>query len=209
MTVSNPIGTDDPTAVYRLYDEAGSLLYVGISKHPEKRFVEHEQLQFWWHEVSETVITWYDSREEAKEAEDDAILTENPRHDRTWRMSGSLARRHGVTRTVEIDHEKDRVAAALAEAIQRGEYQIGDRLPDNRGVAEQFGVSLRTAKAAIWALMETGLVCNLSLAVGYPVTVVRQSPTGRQAIREEFLHLAGARRGRRAVKVSPPRARME
>lgn len=195
--------TAEATAVYRLYDAAGALLYVGISKHPEERFVEHEQLKFWWHEVVEKKITWYPTRGAAVAAEDKAIVTEDPRHDRTWRMSGSIARKQGVTRVIEKDPEEARVVSALQEAIQNGEYQIGDRLPTNRGVADQFGVSLRTAKFAIYALEATGLVCNLSRAAGYPVTVVRQSPTGKPASREEFLHLFP---GRKSAEPGPTEA---
>lgn len=183
-----------PTAVYRLYDEAGCLLYVGISKHPEKRFVEHEQLKFWWDQVASKEITWYPSRAEAEAEEDKATVTEAPRHDRTWRMSGSPARKAGVRRVVEEDPNVCRVVEKLQKAIQEGRFKVGERLPGYRGLAELFDVSLVTAKFAVGALGQAGLVCNLSLSAGYPVTVVRQEPTGRLARRDEFLHLAPRRK---------------
>jgi hypothetical protein len=42
----------DRTALYRLYDETGQLLYVGITTYPPKRFVEHERDKPWWPQVA-------------------------------------------------------------------------------------------------------------------------------------------------------------
>lgn len=195
--------TAEPTAVYRLYDASGDLLYVGISKHPEKRFIEHEQIKFWWHQVARKTIDWYPSRPEAVAVEDTAILTENPRHDRTWRMSGSVARKHGIRRVVEHDQEAARVVDQLRQAIESGQYEVGDRLPGYRGIGELFGVSKTTACRVVTALVDDGLVLNLSRAAGYPVTVVRRSPTGKPARREEFLHLA---RRRKKAEPGPSKA---
>jgi len=178
------------TALYRLYNADNLLLYVGISKHPEQRYVEHRQIKFWWHQVARKVVSWYDSREQAEDAETEAILTEHPRHDRTWRMSGSAARKHGIERVVEHDPEVGRVDAGLRKAIETGQYQVGDRLPGYRDIEELFGVSIPTARAAVLGLIRDGMVCNLSRSAGYPVTVVQESPTGRPARREDFLHLA-------------------
>lgn len=185
--------TAEPTAVYRLYADDGSLLYVGISKHPEKRLNEHSQLKFWWRHVTRKEITWYPTRAEAEAVEEQAIVTERPRHDRTWRMSNSTARKHGITRVVEQDTERAGVADQLRQGIQSGEYQIGDKLPGYRGIADLFGVSITTAKFAVGRLERDGMVCNLSRSAGYPVTVVRRTPTGKPASAEEFAHLAGGR----------------
>jgi hypothetical protein len=43
---SEPIEfADDPTALYRLYDERGTLLYVGITGAPGKRMARHAETQ--------------------------------------------------------------------------------------------------------------------------------------------------------------------
>lgn len=197
--------TDEPTAVYRLYDEAGDLLYVGISKHPEQRFVEHSQIKFWWHLVVRKQVDWYPTRKDAEDEETRATISENPRHDRTWRMSNSPARKHGIRRQLEQDPERGRIVDEIRQAIRRGQYQIGSRLPGYRGIAELFGVSITTAKFAVSDLVRDGLVCNLSRSAGYPVTVVRQEPTGKPASREEFLHLAhGGKNHLRGAANEPP-----
>lgn len=46
----------------------------------------------------------------------------------------------------------------LASQIQTGEYKTGERLPSERDLSEQFSVSRITARQAIEALLESGLV---------------------------------------------------
>ena len=43
--------TDEPTAVYRFYDEADRLLYVGISRNPAARWAQHAVEKKWWPRV--------------------------------------------------------------------------------------------------------------------------------------------------------------
>lgn len=71
---------DTRTALYRLFGEAGELLYVGISHVPEFRFYDHARLKEWWPEVREKSIEWFDSRDEALAAERTAIAAEHPRY---------------------------------------------------------------------------------------------------------------------------------
>lgn len=74
------------TALYRLFDTAGVLLYVGISVDPKQRFKEHKhgngrnKAKEWWPDVVTAELDWFDSRSEAETAESFAIVTEHPRH---------------------------------------------------------------------------------------------------------------------------------
>ena len=70
------------TAVYRLYDSSGTLLYIGASNHPPTRYGEHSRsrLKPWWPEVARKDETWYDERTDAQEAEAEAVRTESPLH---------------------------------------------------------------------------------------------------------------------------------
>lgn len=86
------------TALYRLYDDAGRLLYVGISANPEKRWKGHEVYSCrWWDQVTRKVIEWHDTREFAMAHEYLAILKEKPHHNRrrtppnTWTWSSKDA----------------------------------------------------------------------------------------------------------------------
>lgn len=71
---------DHRTALYRLFDEGGVLLYVGITVNPEERWVDHERTKSWWPQVAEKRIAWLDDRPTALTAELRAIKTEHPLH---------------------------------------------------------------------------------------------------------------------------------
>lgn len=66
------------TALYRLYDANGTLIYVGISKNPEVRWGTHKSEQPWWPQVVRKTVEWYDDRTTAAKAEAVAVRTENP-----------------------------------------------------------------------------------------------------------------------------------
>jgi predicted GIY-YIG superfamily endonuclease len=68
------------TAVYRFYDAADRLLYVGMTENPAVRFTSHESLKPWWPDVARQTINWYDTREEADAVETEAIRTERAVH---------------------------------------------------------------------------------------------------------------------------------
>ncbi|MFE9003161.1 hypothetical protein ACFYOY_13610 [Streptomyces sp. NPDC007875] len=66
------------TALYRLYDEAGALLYIGISHQPEVRFEQHSKLKEWWPCVARREVEWFADRPAAAKAEADAVRAEDP-----------------------------------------------------------------------------------------------------------------------------------
>jgi hypothetical protein len=76
-------GTTTRTALYRLYDAAETLLYVGISDAPAYRWSQHACEKPWWPDVARKVVEWHDSRDLAMCAESVAIRSENPIHNRT------------------------------------------------------------------------------------------------------------------------------
>lgn len=68
------------TALYRFYDSAGALLYIGVSENLDRRWKHHATVQPWWPEVVRRSVEWYPDRDAAEEAEVAAIKTEGPRH---------------------------------------------------------------------------------------------------------------------------------
>ncbi|MFF9309952.1 GIY-YIG nuclease family protein [Streptomyces sp. NPDC014748] len=68
------------TALYRLFDKAGALLYIGISVSPEQRWVQHSDDKPWWSEVARIEFDWHATRAEALRREAEAIRAEKPRH---------------------------------------------------------------------------------------------------------------------------------
>lgn len=69
------------TALYRLYDESDTLLYVGISINPPIRFREHGRRD-WWQNVVRSTLEWWPDQQSAEAAEITAIRTEHPLHNR-------------------------------------------------------------------------------------------------------------------------------
>lgn len=70
--------SDAPTAVYRLYDETGRLLYVGIADDPQVRLKDHAAKQPWWKEVATREVVWRETRMDAEREEVIAIAIEYP-----------------------------------------------------------------------------------------------------------------------------------
>ena len=68
------------TALYRFFDDAGTLLYVGISNSWTRRFESHLNDKPWIKDVSQTTISWFDKRYKAIAAERTAIRWENPKY---------------------------------------------------------------------------------------------------------------------------------
>lgn len=68
------------TALYRLFDTEGRLLYVGIAFDPKGRWSDHAREKEWWPAVAERTVEWHDTRVAAAAAEIVAIRTEKPLH---------------------------------------------------------------------------------------------------------------------------------
>jgi hypothetical protein len=81
VRVPSPLD-DRPTALYRLTDAAGRLLYVGVTTDPEERFRKHESLSPWWPLVAARAVDWQTNRPAALAAEATAIRDEAPLYNR-------------------------------------------------------------------------------------------------------------------------------
>lgn len=66
--------------LYRFYNAAGDLLYVGITNNPTNRFTDHMVSKSWWSEVAQTRLEFHANRAEVEAAELRAIQTESPRY---------------------------------------------------------------------------------------------------------------------------------
>ena len=74
----------------------------------------------------------------------------------------------------------------LAELIVRGEFPLGERLPAQRDLARQLGVSRATVREAMIALELSGLV---EVRVGAGIFVLRDKPLVRGSADEEEIGL--------------------
>jgi hypothetical protein len=64
--------------LYRFFNDLGQLLYVGISARGPKRWSEHGRDRPWWHEVRSSTIEHFANRNDALQAESEAIKSERP-----------------------------------------------------------------------------------------------------------------------------------
>lgn len=79
MSVQNEVTDQRQAAVYRLYDAAGTLLYIGSAYNPERRYRQHGTKP-WWPLVARRAKEWHQSKADAYAAEMAAIATERPAH---------------------------------------------------------------------------------------------------------------------------------
>jgi hypothetical protein len=66
------------TALYRHFDKAGRLLYIGIAVDPAKREGEHRRESEWRGRIARVELEWYGDRHAARAAERAAIAAEQP-----------------------------------------------------------------------------------------------------------------------------------
>ena len=117
---------DYRTALYRLYDEAGVLLYIGISHQPEVRFEQHSKLKEWWPQGARREIQWFDDRPSAAAAEADAIRSEDPEHNGTYsprwdRRTARDCMADGGLREVSLSLARPKLAGLVRSAQEGGE----------------------------------------------------------------------------------------
>lgn len=68
-------------AVYRIYDVADVLLYVGITNDTDTRWRDHLRSKSWWESGAHRYeVAWYPTRGDALAEEQRAIQNEHPKH---------------------------------------------------------------------------------------------------------------------------------
>lgn len=147
------------TALYRFFDRAGQLLYVGISGDTESRWRQHAETKLWWSDVTEKTTEWFDSRPGALDAERVAIRAEKPLHNHQHKPSSIIDElttgdRSGVPGGPWSPYEF--IAHELKGFIQSGTMKEGDRFPTVRDLIEVYGVASLTVQRALNLLKSQG-----------------------------------------------------
>lgn len=113
----------EPHAVYRIYDTAGLLLYIGMSSDPEGRVRAHRGTAPWRREISSWTAAWYANRAAAGRAEQAAIDAEMPCHGMTTELYREVSQ---ISRSVGADGRRAAVEGAREQYRRRAiEWQIG------------------------------------------------------------------------------------
>ncbi|MGW3861094.1 GIY-YIG nuclease family protein [Streptomyces sp. NPDC005047] len=125
------------TALYRLYDGAGVLLYVGISCNLSERWKDHREEKPWWPQVTEKRVEWYGKRAEAESAEVHAIITEEPLHNTDWNRPEQRLRYRLNWLSDRLDEaEKEIRTPRRTPRSQRGKRALADLL-ERRALLEE------------------------------------------------------------------------
>lgn len=159
--MTGKINPQRATAVYRLHDSEGQLLYVGSTADAQSRWEQHARERVWWSAVSTASVEWHPSRAEALAAERRAIREESPLHNEkatdeevVFPYQGN----RGPTaetrlRRAAVEHRRalDRLAIAIERAAAEGlspeaiGQELGatkdDVLALSRRIADGGGVS--------------------------------------------------------------------
>lgn len=95
----------EPMVLYRFFDADGTLLYVGITNHPWRRFAQHAAEKPWWHEVDDIEFESFPGPRHVAEAEEAvAIWEEQPRYNKHSPIEARYYPNHGprANETVEL-----------------------------------------------------------------------------------------------------------
>ena len=145
--------------VYRLWDDTGALLYVGISKTLVNRLTQHDESQPWAAEVASVTAKRYPTREKARAAEIEAIQKENPRYNIRDRAKAVDWGMQAAGLWGQMDAKERGEAIALAERFLE-HWPEGWDSPSDR--------SVRTAMIAATAMMRSGTIPTEALDAIYP-----------------------------------------
>lgn len=116
-------------ALYRFFDRSDVLLYVGITVDMGARFKKHGGDKPWWPQIDHIGIEWFETRQEALEAERNAITEEQPLYNTTHNSfiaEGPITPEQAVAEFAEIVMGKlnifDEEAAAYMSEADEAEY---------------------------------------------------------------------------------------
>lgn len=151
--MSNPFPSGK-SALYRLYDSAGVLLYVGISHYPDERFKEHAGDKPWWHLVTRREIVWLDDRSAALKAEAEAMITERPLYNGYHHLGKGWPQK---ARKYDDTADRASVRDGMRAALKQGAYRPGIDL-QAAPIGRQYRVSPVTAFHALHELSKEGLL---------------------------------------------------
>jgi predicted GIY-YIG superfamily endonuclease len=80
---------EGPHTLYRLYDDADRLVYVGLAYDFHKRMKQHAAKSWWWEQVATYTTEDYPTWREGCDAERWAIVREQPRWNIEHRAAGA------------------------------------------------------------------------------------------------------------------------
>jgi hypothetical protein len=142
------------TSVYRFYDQAGVLLYVGVANRPAERWADHSGKP-WWHLVARTELERYPTRAEALRVEAESIRYEHPRYNQLVpNLDGSVRGAH--LRADSLALAKRRGPRTVRQKpLPQHQVRISRSLWDAYGVVARFKLHKPRSDALIAHIRRT------------------------------------------------------
>lgn len=111
---------DVRTSLYRHFDTAGVLLYVGISKAHLHRLVFHKKTASWYWDIARIEIEHFESIGDALSAEAVAIREEKPLYNKTTLNRMRPRSTENIGRKRSVTPEREAAALEMMNCGQRG-----------------------------------------------------------------------------------------
>lgn len=169
------------TALYRLYDADGQLLYVGVSNDPTARWARHKMFRAWWPRVASTKVEWLASREAAFTAEEEVIRLEAPTFNGTHNYPLAPFDPRNWPQLPGRGGRVEKLADLIRQEMDSGRWPPGSRIPSCGTLGEATGTGKTVATRAIRLLRGEG---RLTLLHGFGLFVTdtesRLRPHGRR-----------------------------
>lgn len=147
------------TALYRFFDAAEQLLYVGISNAPEARRKSHlYSLAEWPQLVAYRTDEWLDTRLAAEAAEEVAIKTERPRFNGTHNFVEASFTPAIWASPIVGPRKCEVISARVRQEVESRNWPPGIRIPSASQIAAETKVSMRTATKAVTPFIRKGIL---------------------------------------------------
>lgn len=139
---------NQPHTVYRFFDQANVLLWVGITVTSGGRWTQHAQQKPWWPEVANATVEHFPNRSEALVAETTAIQVEHPRYNiqgqrpESQRPMGTSAGKKRYVGAQELVPFMARLDVNVHQALSEKAHSLGWSMGSlvNTILAEKLGV---------------------------------------------------------------------
>jgi hypothetical protein len=149
--------------VYRFYDAAGVLLYVGSTWRPHMRWRQH-QSKPWFPEVTDVRVEQFSDLEAMREAERQAIHREQPRHNVLGRRRSEDEERRKRERQ-ESEQRKAEDSARVQEAME----PIRQVTADRKRIQEEWRQVICGALAAGYSAVEIARAAEITTQRVYQI----------------------------------------
>lgn len=163
-------------ALYRMYDERGRLLYVGITGDLGKRLGQHS-FKRWFPLVEKITLEWKETRASALLSESRAIVAERPRYNKAGLTPSEAAARRDAEEQKRKAEEKKR---AELEARRKAMAEKKERLAaEKKRIAEEERLLAEERARLIAEMPPRDLLADVATILGDGVERARISDLPR------------------------------